>query len=115
MAEEVRWYLAALGCKSLDEAVGAGATLLRPRSFGASNNNPEAPIKTDKITTTFLTDLPTVGRDGKEFVAPSVAELEAKAPSANVLACTAGYVRVEIINNQAYSTYIQSIFFSSTK
>ena len=71
--------------QSLDEVVGAGATLLRPRSFGEENNNPEAPTKTDKITTTFLTDLPTVGRDGVEFAAPDAATLKAKEATPNVV------------------------------
>jgi len=75
VAEEVRWYLASLGCKSLDELVGLGGELLQPKQDAN-------PAKTKKLTTSFLTDLPTEGR-GKQFKALTAAELQAGAVRAN--------------------------------
>jgi len=73
VAEEVRWHLAALGCRSVDEAVGLGASLLKPKANAR-------PFKTTGLTTAFLTDLPTQGLDGVAFAAPSVRALAAKPP-----------------------------------
>jgi len=54
---KVRWHLAGLGCRSLDEAIGLGASLLKPKANAR-------PFKTTAITTDFLTDLPTQDRNG---------------------------------------------------
>ena len=51
-ARQVRWYLAALGCTSLDEAVGLGKQLLRTKAEAAATPKGAA------FTTAFLTDLP---------------------------------------------------------
>jgi len=55
---QVRWHLAGLGCRSLDEAIGLGASLLKPKTSAH-------PFKTTAITTDFLTDLPTEDRNGE--------------------------------------------------
>ena len=54
----MRWHLAGLGCRSLDEAIGLGASLLKPKTSAH-------PFKTTAITTDFLTDLPTEDRNGE--------------------------------------------------